>query len=544
VTNRRTLLKYLAAVGASTLSGHVRAAEPAAGKRPGFFGLHPFVEDNPGAVFVIQTDVRDRGDAEAMKANGLRLARELMLPFESAGIPLTWKIPVKPNLTDSLVNNKDFSLDYGMGIVTDPYFVEGVIEGMKELGLSGRQFFIREVNAPECFGPRGYTAMAERTGADLRDLSTDVREMGKEFVQWKEVPDGVVHRRIPYLWPVNATETFHLNIPKFKTHGTGMTLCCKNHQGTVAAKYQRFCHGSGAIGNYHYEFTAPDAVEACRKLYDRHLAGGFPYWDKLVEPGKENSLWLDMWCQRTLDNLSVSPMGLCIVEGIFGREGCFLWGPNPPKNNTKGLKEARDYPTNVLIFGKNPIFVDIIGHWMGGHEPGWFGFFHIARERGMSAVVDPRKIPVYRWENGSAILTPLERFPRTPMRADYIPKDHYFGTEGEKFYMYDEPYNYGKLGETVPPTTLTPGVLVLDRCMPRPENPVIPIAYTLDRDGYARLDILDSGGKSIGTPVNGYRLRGAHCAAWDIRNRPAGKYAYRFAYGDFEKTKGFEVRKG
>jgi len=285
-------------------------------------------------------------------------------------------------------------------------------------------------------------------------------------------------------------------------------------------------------------------VERCRALYDRHLAQGLPYWDKLVEPGKENPLWLDMWCQRTLDNLSASPMGLCVTEGIYGREGCFLWGPNPPQSNAKGAKEARDYMTNVLIFGKDPILVDIIGHWLGGHEPGWFGFFHIARERGMSTVVDPRKIPVYRWERGSAVRTPIEQFARTPMRSDYIPKDHYFGTEGEKFYLYDEPYDYGKLNETVAAPALTPGARVLERCMPRPEAPVVPVTYTLDRNEYARLDILDGRGNRIDTPVNGYRLRGAHCTAWDVRNRPMGTYAYRFAYGDFTETKGFEVKSG
>ena len=36
-------------------------------------------------------------------------------------------------------------------MVTDASFVEGVIEGMKELGLEGSQMYIREVNCPEDF---------------------------------------------------------------------------------------------------------------------------------------------------------------------------------------------------------------------------------------------------------------------------------------------------------------------------------------------------------------------------------------------------------
>ena len=455
--NRRSFIKYLAAAGGLGMATTVQAAESRKQAASGFFGVHPFVEGHPEAVFVMRTSIADKTDSEGVKQVGTRFARELLLPYTGGGAPLTWKIPVKPNLTDSLVKDKNFTLEYGMGIVTDPFFVEGVIEGMKELGLSGKQFYIREVNAPECFAPRGYTAMAERTGADLRDLNADVREMGKEFVQWKDIPDGVVHRRLPYLWPVNAPETFYLNISKFKTHGTGLTLCCKNSQGTVAAKYQRFCHGKDAVTNYHYDHIAPDAVKNCRSLHDRHIAEKLPYWDKLVVPGQENGLGTEMWCQRTLDNISATPMGLCVVEGVYGREGCFLQGPNRPLNNSKGIKEARDYMTNILIFGKDPILVDIVGHWLGGHEPGWFGFFHIAMERGMSHVLDPRKIPVYRWENGQATLTPLEQFPRTPMLADYIPKDHYFGTEGETFYMYDEPFDYGKTAERVETVSFAPG---------------------------------------------------------------------------------------
>ncbi len=540
--NRRSMLKHLAASGAVAFAGPVFPATPRTASQGKYFGLHPFVERHPEAVFVMETDVDVKTNSAGMKSTGLSFARELFLPFDRPGLPLSIKMPVKPNLTDSFVGSKDFSLEYGMGIVTDPFFVEGIIEGMKELGLSGGQFYIREVNAPECFGPRGYTAMAERTGADIRDLNADVREMGKEFVVWKDIPDGVVHRRLPYLWPVNAPDTFHLNIAKFKTHGTGLTLCCKNHQGTVAAKYQRFCHGRDAITNYHYDHTAPDAVKNCEAHYRRHLAEKLPFWDRLVEPGKENPLWLDMWCHRTLDNLSASPMGLCVIEGVYGREGCFLWGPNPPANNAKGLREARDYMTNIIIFGRNPILTDIVGHWLGGHEPGQFGFFHIAMERGMCPVIDPRKIPVYRWKHGGAVRTPLERFARTPMRADYIPKDHYFGTEGEKFYLYDDPYDYSRLGERPAPPPSTPGFAVLEGPRPDQPHPFVHIEYTLSQSGFARIDILDEAGNRVDTPMDGYRISGAHCAAWDTKNRPAGTYRIRFTSGDFSDTKTCEIK--
>ena len=36
-----------------------------------------------------------------------------------------------------------------MGIVTDAFFVEGVIKSLKELGIASGQFHIREVNCPD-----------------------------------------------------------------------------------------------------------------------------------------------------------------------------------------------------------------------------------------------------------------------------------------------------------------------------------------------------------------------------------------------------------
>ena len=537
---RRKFMATTASLGALSLVKPVRTLAARKQASSEHFGVHPFIERHPEAVFIMRTNVDIKTDSEAKKNTGERFARTVFLPMDESGIPLTHLIPVKPNLTASQTKNKDFTLEFGMGIVTDPYFVEGVIEGMKELGLSGSQFYLREVNAPEDFEPRGYTAMAERTGADIRDLNEDVRTIGKEFIQWKDVPDGVVHRKIPYLWPVNASDTFYLNIAKFKTHDTGLTLCCKNHQGSIANKYQRFCHSTGAFENYHYEHLTRNPAKACETLYDKHLAEGLPLWDRLNEPGKEKNLASDVWCQRTFDNLATTTMGLCIIEGIYGRDDAFLTGPNPPLHNDKGKKEAWDYMTNVIIFGKDPVQVDIIGHWLAGHEPGQFGFFHIAMERGMSTVIDPRKIPVYTWEDGAATLTPLERFPRTPMLSSYIPKDGYETTKGAHstlFYMYDDPFDYSTVDEKVPAVSAVPGVHVLDHIRPNEVNPFIAIEYTLAEADYARLEILDENGSRLETLASGYHQKGAHCAAWNFHGRNAGTYHYRFRCRDFSETK-------
>jgi len=97
--------------------------------------------------------------------------------------------------------------------------------------------------------------------------------------------------------------------------------------------------------------------------------------------------------------------------------------------------------TNVLIFGTDPFRVDIIAHWLSGHEPGNFGLFHIARERGLCDTINPMSIPVYHWENGIPVLTPLEDFERTPLVSPYLCQD-YDGHDEPKYHLVDEPCYY------------------------------------------------------------------------------------------------------
>ncbi|HUT62543.1 MAG TPA: hypothetical protein VMZ04_01170 [Anaerolineae bacterium] len=51
--------------------------------------------------------------------------------------------------------------------------------------------------------------------------------------------------------------------------------------------------------------------------------------------------------------------------------------------------------TNIIIFEKNRFNVDIIGHWLAEHEPGNFGLFILAIERGYISKLNLYDIPVY-----------------------------------------------------------------------------------------------------------------------------------------------------
>ena len=90
--------------------------------------------------------------------------------------------------------------------------------------------------------------------------------------------------------------------------------------------------------------------------------GGTPIWRRAVYGTVDT--------ERMIDAYSVIPTGINIVEGIYGRDGDgFSGGPHNGK--------PADYMCNNIIFGKDAFRVDIISHWLAGHEPGNFGLFHI-----------------------------------------------------------------------------------------------------------------------------------------------------------------------
>ena len=533
---RRTFLKTVGAAGAI---GLIRPAGVKGGsKRPeshGFFSVHPFIEAHPEAVFVMRTNVDVKTNSKGNKDAGRTFSKSVFVPVKEKGIPLSHMITVKPNITNSSPYDEKYTLEYGMGIITDPHFVEGVIEGMKGLGLSGSQFYIREVTTPNFFEPRGYTGAAKRTGADIRDLARPVGMISENDLKWVDIPGGKAHRKIPYLWPINAKDTFYLNIATFKAHGMGLTLCCKNIQGSIAHNYQDFCHGFSGLMQKKAEHLNPNARKDIEEEYRRHVADRIPRWDR---PDPNGGLRMEIWAQRTLDNMSVSPIGLNIIEGIYGRDGNgFLAGPNGPEEN-----EAWDYMTNVIIFGKNTVLVDIIGHWLGGHEPGNIGLFHMAMERGFSKVLDPGKIPVYLWENGTATLIPLKHFERTALKTYYLPRD-YNGQNESYYHLVDEYFDYSRIKQEPYKGPDTAYMKVLYESLPGSKNPFFEIEYGVPRTDYARMDILNMEGKQVASLMNSFRIKGAHLAVWNTQKYAPGNYQVRFRTGDFTATRDLVLKK-
>jgi hypothetical protein len=544
---RRRFMQTLAAAGTTALAAPIHALTSRTQASTGYFGLHPFIEQHPEAVFIMKTNVAKKMDAVANKAVGLSFGRSVFVPTDSSGIPLTISIPVKPNIKTA--DPTVYPLDTIFSHVTDPWFVEGVMEGMKELGIAGNQFHMREVNRAVAFAPHGYVDMANRVGADLRlDLDPAVASLkeGRDY-NWVTIPNAIHSKRLPYLEPFNTPNTWQMNISKFKAHGMGLTLCCKNLQGTVAHNYQQFCADWNASMSITQSDRVTGAYDAIKKNFERHLAGGVPRWDKPSGNSFNGGLGHETWATRTLDNLSVNKCGIHIIEGIYGRDGQgnHDLGPNPVDQphvfDATGVSKtgkAWDWMSNVIIFGKDVFRTDIIGKWIGGHEAGNFGLFHCALDRGMSNALDPRRIPVYLWENGKATLTPLESFTRTPLLTYYLCRN-YSGQTEKIYHLCNETVDYtkfqGPLG--VRDADEAPRSFVLHQNHPNPFNPYTAIEYNLPRSGYARLEVYSANGQLIDVLVDGYQASGAHMAVWNSNNRASGVYFYRFRYGNFTETK-------
>jgi hypothetical protein len=228
---------------------------------------------------------------------------------------------------------------------------------------------------------------------------------------------------------------------------------------------------------------------------------------------------MEMWAQRTIDHYAlIQPkVGLHVIEGIYAQNGdAFDGGPGP-----SGLPEI--FMTNVLIFGKDAFRMDVVGHWLGGHEPGNFGLFHLARERGVSTALDPRNIPVYAWEDDGPKLTPLDAFARVALATPYLEKP------GEaRFHMVNEPYAYPAEAKAA---CLSgggrPSLRALGRA-PSPDGRASLVAeYGLPAEGPASLEVFDSWGGRVGVVARGRLPRGVHAGAWSPERRAAGEYWFR-----------------
>jgi hypothetical protein len=333
--------------------------------------------------------------------------------------------------------------------------------------------------------------------------------------------------------PINEEGAFNFNIAKFKTHGMGVTLTAKNWQGTNVHPYVHYCSAvnrqfedSPAVTDVNPQYRAQ--IQA---LYDRHRAGGVPRWDRPGTLDNWNSgAGMEMWAQKTLDNHAASRPTFHMIEGIYGRNGNgFEKGP--------GLGgRAQDFMTNVVVFGQNAFKVDIIGHWLAGHEPGNFGLFHSALDRGLNDRLNPAEIPLYTWEEGQPVSRSLGELERYALLTYYLQRD-YGGEKEPLYHMLDQPFDYGPPTAVLEEAGAAPQSFLLNQNYPNPFNPATLIEYRLTREGRVRLEVFDAAGQLVEVLAEGWRPAGAHVAAWDAGGRASGVYFYRFWTEGFAQTR-------
>jgi hypothetical protein len=539
MVTRRKFIQTLAAAGTAAVASPIRALASRSQTLAGYFGAHPFIDNHPDSVFIFRTKVDEDKNADAKKQAGLEFARAVIVP-RTDGVPLTHLVPIKPNIrvNPTLVGAAKYATVSGDFVGTDVYFTEGVIAGLRELGLSANQIFLREVNGTATSFTLGYTEMSKRTGVELRFMGQSVGSISANDVVWTDTPDNLFYRKMPHLWPINSPNSWLLNIAKMKTHGMCVTLSAKNLQGTLVIPYQQHCDGPNSTLGIQSAHLNSNCFTAIRANFDRHKADKVPRWDR---PGSDWNCGIGMetWASRNTDNNAAlaAKTGLHIIEAVYGRDGDFSRGPNPAGNDNNQNGNPANYMMNYIIFGKNSYHVDIIGHWLAGHEPGNLGLFHLAKDRGLAKTFNPANIPVYEWKgDGSAALTPLGNFTRTPLKTYYLRRD--YSSQNEPFWhLVNEPYTYPAESPLGIADKSEPGAFVLRQNHPNPFNPYTAIEYNLPRSGYARLEVYSANGQLLDVLVDGYQAGGAHMAVWNSSNRASGIYFYRFRFGDFVETK-------
>lgn len=419
---RRDLMRGSAYAAGVALLDAAAAAPPRIPKSR--FALHPFIEANPKAVFVKRTKVTAKTDDAAKLREGLELAREVFHPVDSpGGTPVSHRVVLKPNFTS--VRNRRPAVE-NLGTGTDSAFYEGIVMGLKELGL--KRFHFVEANGFHTWNYRGLVDINERHGIEMNEPERRSRHFRDAFeMNWSKVPEPVVYARIPHFAPVNEPDTWLLNIAKWKSHGMCMTLSAKNLQGLVVRPFVQFCPSwrmVTGVPDWMKEYMDPEAERKINRFFDGHVRAGYSRYDSKHRLGPMNQ---EIWAHKTCDNYQVLQPGLSIIEGIYGRDG-------------DGFGYGEDYLTNLVMFSKDRLRLDMIGMWLGGHEPGNVNLFRTAKERGLTDTFNPWEVPVYEWSGGNPVRRKLDDFERTPLKTYYLPHD------GEPLYhLVDDPFDYDKV---------------------------------------------------------------------------------------------------
>jgi uncharacterized protein (DUF362 family) len=424
--SRRQFFQFGAAA-AVALPGMRVAGETGSSKA--YFGLHRLIEENPKAVFIRRTSVPDKMDGAAKLHEGRTLARQIFVPMDNPGIPVTHRVILKPNATGVYDRRRKPEENWGVG--TDTQFYEGLVLGLREIGL--KKFHFVESTGYDIWNIRGFNDVNERLGIQYNEPTRRPQHLRDGYeTNWSRVPDPVVFRRIPHYAPVGEPDTWILDIAKWKAHSMCLTQSVKNLQGLVAHPFTNFCGGWPSVLNREPVVNAevnPRVETGVNGFFERHRRLNFVRYDAMGGSRRGQVITpmaQEIWAHKTCDNLSTLKVGLAMVEGICGRDG-------------DGFNIGQDYLTNLVMFGRDPFRVDVIGLYLGGHEPGNVHLYRIAKKRGLTDTFNPWEIPVFEWTDSGPVERKLTSFPRTPLKTIYLTR------QGEPpLHLVNDPFDYDK----------------------------------------------------------------------------------------------------
>jgi hypothetical protein len=387
------------------------------GSTPQYFQVHPFIEANPKAVFIRRTRVAGRLDFAGMRREGLSLGRSIFQSSVSSGIPLSHRVVLKPNVLS--VTRHGNQVNWG----TDADFYDGLLTSLHETGL--RRFYYVEANYRSSRWSTKYDEVHERLGVDVLDPQRRAAHYHREYGMNFATPhDAVVYGRVPHYPPIHERDTWMINIAKWRSHGMCLTQACKNAQGMTVWPFQRFCPGWAmvtGVPDHMKPFICKDVVERVNRYFESHRRMNYSRYESTADL---SPIRQEIWAHKTCDHLSTLKFGLHMIEAIYAK-------------NEDPADPVKEFLPNMVMFAKDPFRLDLVGLWLGGHEPGNVHFYRIAKERGLSDTFNPWDVPVYEWDETGPVARKLTDFPRTMLKTYYLQK------EGEPLYhLVNEPFDY------------------------------------------------------------------------------------------------------
>jgi len=358
--------------------------------------VRDFVRQRPDAVFV---RAYEYGSFEEIHANdgfyrgGREIVEELFVADRSSGERIFLHINnvcMKPEDMEDMPEDPP----YHGGVSTNPQFVAGMVDAMLGFDVSPEGMYVggggRARAETPAFRLTGYLDMIEEParvgkkesraelGVSLVDCTRSrFEDYASEELVWVDVPDGVIHQRIPFVAPVRTPGTKFINVPTLKTHNLGIaTLCCKGFQGVIATGYRHFCSHLRSLANggrMAWEHLAPGFEDRVKASYRRHVEMGLPLWDTRSDVWELGNF--ESWAQRTVDAVSTllpfeEHIMLNVVEGIIGRNGT-------------AFRHGWDVPVGLVVAGINPVHVDAVAAFLMGHDPKYLPHIVLAEERGL-----------------------------------------------------------------------------------------------------------------------------------------------------------------